>query len=1128
MFQSDVLKQILYKYDEDSAVYAVVKEFAETMLEPIILRYSLYPAKGTTIPKFAHNADQMMMTHIFNGLFPTLTLIHEGQKRGWRRLRKLEKDEIKVYILTYAMHDIDKILGEDVKIKTLTTKDTNDAKDKVLEELELINARAFLPNVENWVGEILWLAVNTQRSRDINLSHNTFVAEKESAISEELVEVCHEQAQYPGKGNEPTLRDLCTYSDLIAFLIKSPEDVLLSNSATRSGGLSDLLSQLTDDSFVFSYHKLSEVRGLLSNQINNAAIRYIATLYPEEQKPIPYLYFPNGVVYLGLRTSLNPTVNYEDINQSVKETIGEAMAATINHGDGIGFNGKGLLSYPRYFLDFIDLNAFLDFFVEKTISESKANVSGNILQKMLGMQKSGMIPTNIVLDYTPDERITMLGRFLINYTRIIHENLDKSLETSKKELEQQLISFFGDDLWEQGENIPSSGGVDYRYYWIAARYLANHPPRPVHEVDDEIDSLEHMLKHFITTLLETVGKELKQSSKFQGSYFQSMLDYLCKNLLFGFTQSISVESLPNFYAELTSYQNAKKPRQNQLVCTICHSAYPTTKQEEASVLFQPWVYKNHLPLYKGESAGGICAICSLELMLRQTLLSDKPEERKRINLTGKDYEDMALKYFFIYPNYFFTRQTFHLVHYIIRKMKNLKLYEVCEVLRLNSDISTKHIVSLSFFNLSKKELRKIDQKAKAQKASSMERDEDEEEQEAKSNMFIVEQDTEVQQSYEESEYPGFLFFAKKTFSAKPKTKPVTASWVEATWLGLALPLITGSKVVVTESYLPLFNSSLDFHETLVLDTPHSSVRHLLPLAAERLRLDQLYGLRSQKGDSIGGVLEAFSRAIELHIDTERAGGDLKLERFTRIARDLETDQLFTFAFLKEQVRDHKMEFITGTKARHYNGIYQSLTYYYHPTEGAYMEKLMTRHEKITRLYLAFYNPSKPNKSGRPRETVPADTTNTVSSTSNATKVKSNWPKSHAIVRPIDIAAKSILKDTINLSDEEIQLEMFQALRSWVDIVRKGEATGKVFFKDYKDLDEKIWQFVRAFYQDVFCDYAEKQRSLLHSRLNRFKGGCEAVFTIITNKTDQAQPIPTLTNSPSTDEEDEDETESEDL
>ena len=647
----------------------------------------------------------------------------------------------------------------------------------------------------------------------------------------------------------------------------------------------------------------------------------------------------------------------------------------------------------------------------------------------------------------------------MNYVDLVQKNLDRTTAYLKAEVERRLAVRIGEELWNKAKLIPGSGGVDYRYYWLAAQYLALHPLAE-RETDNPGGSLQGLFQQCINDLLEVAGDALAAAPELQGSYLNDLWDYLEKNLSFGFGSGGSLEALPDFAGELVVYASAKKPRNSLLSCTICNSTYTTKKQEDASVLFQPWVYKNRLPLYKGENAGGICSICSLELMLRQMLLKDKPGNQGRINLTGRGYEDMELKYFFLYPDFFFTNQTYHLIAYILEKMGNLRLYQMFEIIREKEHLNVADILKLPFFNLTQPEIRAMVSNELGEKVLL----------EEKGSMYLFDR-------YEKNQYPGFLFFAKKTFRKKgasgDSTRMATASWAEATWLGLALPLVTGARVVVTEEYLPLYNSAADFLETVILDAPHQAMRYLLPKNSTNLRLDQLYGSRSQDedGDWIGGAMEAFSRAIELHIDTERVGGDLKLGRFSRIASNLEMDQLFIFSFLKEQVRRDKLDQIPGKKASHYNSLYHFFVSYYQLTKGGTMTEIATRHERVTDLYLQFYLPFN----------------------DKIIDGKRSWPKSHAIVQPIDIAAKRILKDTLNLTPEEIKLEMFQELMSWLDRVEKSEATGRVNANG-KRREQLVWQFVETFYSEVFVSYAEEQRSILNSRLNRFKGGCEAVFS----------------------------------
>src|SRR6266516_6450711 len=138
---------------------------------------------------------------------------------------------------------------------------------------------------------------------------------------------------------------------------------------------------------------------------------------------------------------------------------------------------------------------------------------------------------------------------------------------------------------------------------------------------------------------------------------------------------------------------------------------------------------------------------------------------------------MELKYFFLYPGFFFTHQTYHLIGYILDKMSMLKLYEVCETLREKDRVSAADIFHLNFFHLTKSVLHAVDSNEQDKKEA----------QEEKGSMYLFER-------YDGTQYPGFLFFAKKTFSKKKASvetsKATTASWVEAAWLGLALPLVT--------------------------------------------------------------------------------------------------------------------------------------------------------------------------------------------------------------------------------------------------------------------------------------------------------------------------------------------------
>jgi len=77
--------------------------------------------------------------------------------------------------------------------------------------------------------------------------------------------------------------------------------------------------------------------------------------------------------------------------------------------------------------------------------------------------------------------------------------------------------------------------------------------------------------------------------------------------------------------------------------------------------------------------------------------------------------------------------------------------------------------------------------------------------------------------------------------------------------------------------------------------------------------------------------------------------------------------------------------------------------------------------------------------------------------------------------------------------------MVAALKAWLEIVDKKGATGSLIAQG-KEQDRLVWQFVETFYNEIFLGYAEEQRSLLNSRLNRLKNACEEVFSMRMQKT----------------------------
>src|SRR6266568_8701064 len=297
VFFVEFLKKAIPPGDE------VTQEFIERMVPDLVDRYVKKSAKGgvhiddTHYPeevrrKFEMNADQSMLSHLLNGIFPSLRLMHLLETEGLERFSAVERQ---VYILSYMMHDVDKIQQRTVETKTRADIETSKAFIK--EELQACNAAKFFPAVANYVEDITFLVVNTKESWGTHL--NTYLW----------------QFQLPER-RIAVLRRLCTYSDHIAYLVTSPAEIF------KEDKLNTILAELSSDELVFTYHQLREVRGLFTSVVNNGIVH----LFVDGREGIwPYLFFSDGVVYIK-RKDVALSISTEQVVEAVKERLQQACA----------------------------------------------------------------------------------------------------------------------------------------------------------------------------------------------------------------------------------------------------------------------------------------------------------------------------------------------------------------------------------------------------------------------------------------------------------------------------------------------------------------------------------------------------------------------------------------------------------------------------------------------------------------------------------------------------------------------------------------------------------------------------------------------------------------------------------
>lgn len=999
MFYLDFLTRALEPGDE------VTREFIETMLPRMLEAYAEISAKGgdhsrtsrikeETKRKWEEKCDQSMVSHLINGIFPTMRLINwlGKQRLGSTSITDIER---RLYILAYLMHDIDKLKGIR-DLETSTREAIEESKARIADELRRCNADTFFPGFPLYLEDLAYLVVNTHQRYGTHL--HTYLWQLRLKERRLLL-----------------LRRLCTYSDHIAYLVSTPSAILM-EAETQT--LRTILAELSDDELVFTYHQLREVRGLLTNVVNNGLVELFTAGRTDEIWP--YLFFSDGVVYIQ-RKRCQFTISLEEIVEKVKSALKDICATVIKKSaPGFKFDPKDVVKHPDYYFEFLNLEEYFVLLAEFTIRRTQKDTTASPFKGLVHMQERGEIPASVSLDFHPDRIAGIVTRFFSLIFSTVVGMLDKKQGTLRQHVEQALVAYL--DLtayWELSQAIPNKGGKGYRWFWLAAHYVKDHPGMTPYEGKGNLLETFHAALRLVFSL---AGNEL--SERMPQKYIGHLTTYL--DSVIELPRAVREQGrLPDFRSELDHYIRSKeKGKRSVLVCTLCNSAYPTEEQTDSAMLFQPAVYKNKLLLYAGTNAGGVCAICSLELMLRQVTL------KGQLHLTGGNFEALKAKYLAVYPSFFFTAETGALVQGILDQLQDINFFTVCRELD-RKDITVQVLLHLDVFAAPARQGKVVQPYIYDE-----EHDEDTAAETAGNDDIARENDGELAErsyiKFKLDAYPGMCFFGMRA----GKETDDTSTWAMPAFLALALPLVTNARVVVSEMPLPLFSSGREFRETVMFDAPHPFLGRLLKTGS--VRVNEL--LRK---------LRVLTSIYTVNLDTYAHKGKPEWKHLSAIARDLETDPLFLFSYLRRQERGKVMD--------------QGLVAYYLDVYNYLLEGDMGRINRCVDAYTVFYR---------------------------------GGYQAHSILKPVDIVARAIITSPLNIEEEDLLWQIQGEIKGWLDRVRSRQAQGWAVFYS-KDIETKqeeaVRTFVEVFYREVFLDYCQGERGLLRNQINRFKDACEAYY-----------------------------------
>jgi CRISPR-associated protein Csc3 len=1022
---------------------APVTQSIATELAPAILReFAAIPALGgsgklsiiqepetqvllETIPAYtpeelqifsAKGFDQSLSTHLINGLFAGMYLAERLPEH-----KTLKPIELQVWVLGYTVHDYTKAYGRKVSAGQLAI-----ARQLVSKLGERLAFDCFMEKWQVYLDDIVFVAQNTQTVQGANLNLRDY------------------QLQLDKRQRE-IMRMLSSVTDLLVH-ITSPSDVL--HRDARGRDLAYNLRQKLDMLFSadhaprLAYHKLLEVRGLLSNLLNNALIDVLS-----EQGYKAFLFFPEGVIYLAPR-EVQAQVNIEAITKAAWKRVTSLLTGVRQRemgsddedseekddeeGGGLRMRrSKDYMRVPAVLYELLNLENLIEMGRQTALAVRNSKTAARfgaeqaeergLNVRMLSMKEKETYYREIGSKWATqqglptDVRVDQLAEFLVFLRyRVFSERFSKLQGVTAILLD--ALGLANNITTERADR--QRGGTPTGWFYVAARYVQSHPELEPSELDTITKSLAVHSLQFIEAQELTPPRESKNEIVFL-EYARSMIE------IDGILAGASKESLyEQFAMELRRYIQSKETR--KAVCSLCASPYEAEVQEASTILFKPQQYSNKSPLDTSQLKRGICPICSLEMMLRivqQGLPRKDTQEKKAINL-------------YLYPTYFFTTETAQVVKLFFNRLRDLSLYRLIYSHLEKQEFSHRNLITY----------------------------ED----------FIVDDDTPNvpmkggwKPQYSDEDQAALFFLTLYPMGQKPTE---TDAWILPTFYALALPLLLGVKCVATPSFATLYGSANDFHETTRIDGGHQFARHLLKKECFRV-------------DETPEYVERLLRVYSLHLDVYGDDSSAHWGQLTNVTKDLTTDPLYVFQYYDRRQRRTEEDKKKGKSAKlgtvrqNNNGIPPQDQQRY---MGVYFAIGGNQHMdyigRLVNAYGQFYR-------------------------ADWDKLDS----AYAVLRPLGTAIKVVVESDPSTGSEDLLLLVSGAVNDDQERVRSDHADGfdpiitNRELGDYKIRlalsRQKIEDFARLFINECFASYCNGDRSVLRERANRIRSAARFYYLV---------------------------------
>ncbi len=1012
-------------------------------------------AEGKDRVRRDNAADQSLNTHLLNGLFPTNLIEQRLEKLDTTIRRVVRERERRLVIAAFILHDFEKFPDAPENCRQLPLEQHRQIIQEKIRQLGL--DRFIDPNdpevYREYIDDLLCMAYNAQRRWDTNWNFSEFGLNP--ILKDRILR---------------SLSDLTCLADSLASIVKHPQDA-------ENSRLQALIHSLSDGKLRFTYHGIAENRGVLTNIANNALIDAHNNLNTEENcYYTTLLYLPTGVIYLASRHA--PPIDLRDIPERVVTKIKQLCTSQLHlRQTGFGRDGKGM-KYAEYYNLFCNDRELMQIALKATLrilSSNKGSVAKSRSDNLVKFQQQGVLSADYNFRFEKDDiRIDQIAEFGDLVSRKLWGDRVNRIATARKQNKQLPeppsfdLTHKVAEFWGLAEYLPqireiqrineslkekglkgNTGGVAYEWYYLAASYLEHNPG-----IEDVRETCEEVIS-YIADLIEPIVAQYQLPDGWDDLRLWVERVAMLPSQQFASTE----EHVEVFLRELDNYNAAKKSgRGRQLVCSISHSAYTVSEQMESAVLFTPQVYTNKQMLGGSNAKRNISSIAGLEMMLRQILMN-------QTQAVGKRFEDGKYRYLYFYPTYYFTPETNKFLH---------KVYNGIAQTRFDTSLRN-HFVS--------KDWEAHFERERYQTVDTLLIDED-----LEHKKHLPESDPQYKRdrtfklAYPEDQPLTFYFMA-----LPPGKDPTdTESWVMPAWLGFAFPMILDVKTVVSESPVPPFNDGAEFEESVFLDSAPQAFRVLL--RRDRFRLDYiLEGWSEPNGIEHPAPLNVLTAAYAIHLDVNakqgKGGYDANWGKLAELAKDFETSPLYVFSYLNRWVRNQGIETARVEKIKLY-------TYHFYPCFDANakfnynLEELSVNEESplnhpknLTELFRRFYRANKRYN-----------------------------PKANSVLKPIDLAAETILKaDSSVFQGETLVMAVAAEVFKLMDRVHASTAEGRWVISNREKERQAVLDFARYFVVDVFeKSFAGDRARLAGRQLNLLRDTCEFLYRLEDDKENKAR------------------------